>query len=68
MSLASQVDALATRIADEIKGFKGQSITVVVHGNDAAFPRPAGATAVYWLGDVQPTNMTAADIYNGPAA
>lgn len=41
---------------------------VVNHGSVASTPRPTGVTAVYWIGTVTPTNMTSADLYNGPAA
>ena len=43
------------------------AIVIVNHGGAASTARPAGAPAVYWIGTVVPTNMTAADLYNGPA-
>lgn len=43
------------------------TMVVVNHGSAANTIRPAGAPAVYWIGSVAPTNMTNADIYNGPA-
>lgn len=41
-------------------------IVVVEHGTVANTTRPAGAASVEWIGSVQPTNMTANDIWNGP--
>lgn len=48
-------------------GALASTVIGVLHGADASVPRPA-ATIVVWVGTVQPTNMTEADIYNGPAA
>lgn len=41
--------------------------TVVVHGATASTARPAGAVSVTWIGSVEPTNMTEADMWIGPA-
>ncbi|MGV9001827.1 MAG: hypothetical protein ACOH18_02635 [Candidatus Saccharimonadaceae bacterium] len=41
-------------------------MVVVTHGSNASMARPTGASAVLWVGTVTPTNMTTADIYNGP--
>jgi hypothetical protein len=49
-------------------GGAGDGLTVVTNGADAAIPRPQGAAAVYWVGTVQPANMTGADLWNGRKA
>lgn len=54
-------DEVVAAISEDI-GF-----AVAQHGEDASFARP-DVTAVYWIGTVEPTNMTEADLYNGPAA
>lgn len=36
---------------------------VVTHGSDASAPRPIGAAAVYWIGDVEPENGAEGDLW-----
>lgn len=40
---------------------------VVKHGSTANTARPADAMSVTWIGSVQPTNMTADDLWIGPS-
>jgi hypothetical protein len=54
MSLASQVSALSTRIATEIKGLKGTFPTVVKASGGVYPSRPSGATLVIWVGTTDP--------------
>lgn len=38
-------------------------LTVVRHGENASYARPAGASQVLWLGSVEPANMVDGDIW-----
>lgn len=65
-----KVDSVTYQFPDEVITALGKSLgwAVVEHGSVASTARPTGVKAVYWIGTVTPTNMTTADIYNGPAA
>lgn len=54
-------------VQDAVDTLRTTGMVVVNHGSTAGTARPSGAAAVYWVGTVTPTNMTSADLYNGPA-
>lgn len=39
-----------------------EAITVVPHGDDPDYPRPAGIRVAYWLGSVEPVNAIDDDL------
>lgn len=43
----------------------GSMIVVVEHGDNGGAPRPAGAAAVYWKGEVEPENAVDGDLWVG---
>lgn len=46
-------------------GGSPNAMEVVNHGTNANMTRPSGATAVYWVGSVEPTKATENDIWVG---
>jgi hypothetical protein len=61
---SGQVLAKSSNITGDIDW--RDALLVVQHGSDPAVARP-DAVAVYWIGSVEPDNMTDADLWNGPA-
>jgi hypothetical protein len=41
------------------------AVTAVTHGSNAGTARPAGVTAVYWIGTVEPVNAVNGDLWIG---
>ena len=58
-------DEVVLALAEDLDVTPSNDWAVVEHGSTAGTARP-DVTAVYWIGTVTPTNMTTADIYNGP--
>ena len=71
-SIASQVEALTgtnnTNMMTPLRTKEAilESATIVVnHGTNSSMARPSGASVVYWIGTVEPTNATNNDLWVG---
>lgn len=65
MSLSSEVNALATRIASEFKVLRGFVEAIVSHdGTAGGGTRPVGYKRVRWVGGTtRPENMITGDVW-----
>lgn len=50
-------------VLDKLNELQSEAVRYVNHGDDASVPRPLGAAMVIWRGSVQPTGMTADDMF-----
>jgi hypothetical protein len=49
----------------KVVGNAQSAVTAVAHGSNASTARPSGATAVYWIGTVEPVNAVNGDLWIG---